>query len=47
MVLGCYRDRGKERKPLSAVSNDIDTWSLVGEMKEIVGKGKDLLLIGI
>ena len=48
MVLRSCRDRGRERNLLSAVSSDIDTCrSLVGERKGIVGKGKDLLLIGI
>ena len=48
MVLRCCRDRGRERNPLSAVSSDIDTCrSLVGERKGIVGKGKDILLMGI
>ena len=48
MVLRYCRDRGRERNPLSAVSSDIDTCrSLVGERKGIVGKGKDLLLMGI
>ena len=48
MVFRCCRDRGRERNLLSTVSSDIDTGrSLVGERKGIVGKGKDLLLIGI
>ena len=36
MVLG-FHIGAQERKPLTAVSNDIHVWSLVGEMKEIVG----------